>query len=112
MKTNSILILILISLFFVSCTITKFSEDLKNFESCSANVEPIGPCIVDKVGYEFDTATDTCSEVIVQGCAIESPFESLVECQAACYTSEQNKDKSIKSIIDKKIQEREDSKNE
>jgi hypothetical protein len=112
MKKSIILLLTILSLIFISCTNTNFSEDLKNFEACSANVEPIGDCIEDKYGYEFNTATDTCSQVIVQGCAVQTPFESLEECQAACFTSEQDKDNSIKTKIDEKIQKREESKNE
>ena len=111
MKKQTTFILILISLIFISCTNTNFSEDLKNFETCSANVEPIGDCIEDKYGYEFNTESDKCVQVIVKGCAVESPFESLVECQSACFTSEKDKDKLIKNKLDEKLEERENRKN-
>jgi hypothetical protein len=111
MKKYILAILTILSITFIGCTSGNFSEDLKNFETCSARVEPIGDCIEDKFGYQFDTATDTCSEVLVQGCAVQTPFESLVECQAACFTSEKDKDNSIKTKLDEKLEQREKDKN-
>ncbi len=95
MNKKITLILTLVSLIFISCSGENFSEDLQNFNTCSEHVLPIGDCIEDKYGYEFDTDTDTCNEIIVKGCAIQTPFESMVECQSACYTSEKHKKKKI-----------------
>lgn len=111
MNKNIITLLTIISLFFIGCTNTNFSEDLKNFETCSERVEPIGDCIENKFGYQFDTATQTCSEIIVQGCAVQTPFESIEECQAACFSSEKDKERSIKKKLEEKIQERENKNN-
>jgi hypothetical protein len=99
-----ILVLSLISLLFISCTSGNFSEDVKNFETCSQNIQVIGTCIQEHTGYEFNTETDICIKVSVLGCAVEIPFESLHECQSACYTSEKFKDKSLKKIVDDKLE--------
>ena len=51
---------------------------------CSEIVKIIGNCDAEVQGYHFDLDTEECVAVNGSGCSIETPFETLEECQEVC----------------------------
>lgn len=51
---------------------------------CSEKISGVGPCEVEKLGYEFDLNKRKCVGRYVTGCSLETPFNSLEECWEVC----------------------------
>lgn len=63
---------------------------------CSQKVKITGICegkLIDDIGYQFNSEIGKCVEKVVggTGCRIETPFNSLEECQKVCGKSNEKK---------------------
>ena len=63
---------------------------------CSEIVKIIGNCDAEVQGYHFDLDTEECAAVNGSGCSVETPFETLEECQEVC----EKKNMSCEQAID------------
>lgn len=59
---------------------------------CGQKVSIAGVCegkLIDDIGYEFNSKIEKCNEKVVggNGCKVETPFNSLEECQKTCEKS-------------------------
>ncbi|MCK4520840.1 hypothetical protein KAT95_03190 [Candidatus Parcubacteria bacterium] len=55
---------------------------------CIKKVKIIGDCDAEVQGYEFNLDTEKCIAVDGSGCSVETPFNSLEECQKVCEKKE------------------------
>ena len=51
---------------------------------CSKKVKLVGPCDAEVQGYEFSLDTGKCIVINGSACSVETPFDSLEECQKIC----------------------------
>ena len=69
-----------------------FSSDMDSYAKCNENVVSMGTCVTKVYGYEFDSISNECVEVIEYACYTISPFKSIIECQNSCFTQSEYKD--------------------
>lgn len=79
-----VMIILTITLIAVAASIVILLPNQNLPSSCKEKVKGSGICEAFFYGYEFDNSVGKCVEEGAGGCGIETPFETLEECQNIC----------------------------
>ena len=52
--------------------------------SCGEKVFSVGNCGTRLEGFEYNITEGSCASVVVRGCEVQAPFNTLEDCQTSC----------------------------